>query len=54
MLSPVRDLMNKNPVVVEIAETYSNVNDAVASHGIGDLIVVDGDRVIGVLSCNKV
>ena len=54
MESPIRDLMNKDPVVVEITETYSDVNTAISNHNIGDLVVVDGDRVVGILSCNKI
>ncbi len=54
MESPIRDLMNKDPVVVEITETYGDVNIAFSNHNIGDLVVVDSDRVVGVLSCNKI
>ena len=52
--SSVSNFMNRSPIVVESCETYSEVNSVVIAQDITDIIVVDGNSVLGVLSCKRI
>ena len=52
--TPVSNFMNRSPIVAESCETYSEVNNAVIAQDITDIIIVDGNSVLGVLSCKRI
>jgi CBS domain-containing protein len=47
---PIRDVMTRNPITVDILDTASAAEKMMASKGIHHLPVVDGSKVFGLIS----
>ena len=51
--TPVSNYMNPSPIAISIDETHSDANSLMIENDISDLVVVDQNKVVGVLSSKK-
>jgi CBS domain-containing protein len=49
-ISTVRDVMTKHVVCMQVETTLDKAGSVMRDQGIGDVVVVDGDRVIGLVT----